>query len=149
MMEGAVGLVRHAREIRRRNRAADEGARHLAGDLGIGASGQGADLLIGKNRPDIRHVETAVAGKPGERHVDEAERGGFASGGDVAHRTSWVAARDSSRAPGVSQGCRFGGDTIFISIGYHDTPRRRARQKKSAEMTITAARPYHVTAYCK
>ena len=39
-----------------------------------------------KTGHEFRHIEAAVAGEPGERDVDEAERGGFASGGNVAHR---------------------------------------------------------------
>ena len=45
MAERAVGVVRHAREIGVGDRAADERAHDLAGDLGIRAAGQRRDLL--------------------------------------------------------------------------------------------------------
>ena len=73
-------------EIGVRDRAADERAHDLAGDLRVRPPGERGDLLGRETRPGLRHIEAAVAGKPGERHVDEAERGGFASGGNVAHR---------------------------------------------------------------
>jgi hypothetical protein len=44
MMERAVGLMRHAREIRIGNRAADERTRDLAGDFGVRASRERGDL---------------------------------------------------------------------------------------------------------
>ena len=44
-----------------------------------------------KRGQDLRDIEAAIAGKTRERHVNEAERGGFASGGNVTHRMSWVA----------------------------------------------------------
>ena len=43
--ERAVGIVRHAGKVGIRNRAADKGAHHLAGDLGVAATGQCGDLL--------------------------------------------------------------------------------------------------------
>ena len=45
MAESAVGLVRHAGEVGIRDRAADERAHDLAGNLGVGTAGQRGDLL--------------------------------------------------------------------------------------------------------
>ena len=100
--ERAVGVVRHAGEFRVRNGAADEGAHDLAGDFGVGLAGQRRNLRGGKNRPGLRHIEAAVAGEPGQSHIDEAERGGFASGGNVAQRRvfRWfVATLEGQAAP--------------------------------------------------
>ena len=52
MAERAVGLVRHAREIGVRDRAADERAHDLAGDLGVGTPGQRGDLRGEKTGQD-------------------------------------------------------------------------------------------------
>ena len=45
MAEGAVGLLRHAREVGLGDRVADEGADHLDRDLGVGAAGKAGDGL--------------------------------------------------------------------------------------------------------
>ena len=49
MTERAVGVVRHAREVGIRDRAADERAHDLAGDFGIGPAGKRGDLLRREN----------------------------------------------------------------------------------------------------
>ena len=78
MAEGAVGLLRHAREIGLRDAVADEGPDHLDRDLGIGPAGKAGDRHGTKRRPGFRHVQAAVAGQPGEHDLDEIEHRGFA-----------------------------------------------------------------------
>src|SRR6188508_1367076 len=104
MTERAVSIVHHAREIGLRDGAADELAHDLAGGLRIGPSGKPGDVCAGELRPGLGDIEAAVAGEPRERHVNEAERGGFASRGNVAHAMSWVAEADTSRARRRAQG---------------------------------------------
>ena len=72
MAEGGIGLIRHAAEIGVGDLAADEGTDHLDRDFPIGAAEKGGDGLGRKLRPDLGHVEAAVAGKPGQHHVAEA-----------------------------------------------------------------------------
>ena len=45
MAEGAVGIMRHAREIHVGNGATDKRSHHLAGSLRVSAPGQPGDLL--------------------------------------------------------------------------------------------------------
>src|ERR1700752_4384255 len=91
MAEGAVGVMRHARNVGVRNGSTDERTHDLAGDLRVRAPGETGNPLGRKLRPRLRHVEAAGAGKSRERRVNEAESGGFASQGNVAHWMSWVA----------------------------------------------------------
>ena len=79
MAEGVVGFPRHAGEFGIRDGARGERRDHLAGDLGIGTAGESRDLRGVERRPRLRHIEAAVAGEPGEGHVDEAERRGLAA----------------------------------------------------------------------
>ena len=88
MAEGVIGLPRHAGEIGRRDRARRERGDHLARDLGIGTPGERRDPRGFERGPRLRHIESAVAGEPGERDVDEAERGRLAAGRDVLHEPS-------------------------------------------------------------
>ena len=91
MAEAAVGIMGHAREIGVRDGPADEGAHDFAGDLCVRPTGETGNLFGRETRPGLRDIEAAIAGKTRERHVNEAERGGFASRGNVTHRMSWVA----------------------------------------------------------
>ena len=89
MAERAVGLASpccdsSASEIA----VADERPDHLDRDLGIGPSGEARDGLRRQPRPGFGHIESAVAGEPRERDVDEAERRGFAAGRDVLQRAN-------------------------------------------------------------
>ncbi len=83
MAEPVIGLARHAGEIARRRRAADERPDHVAGEFRIGAAGEGGDGRGVESRPGLGHIEAAVAGEPGEGDVEKALRRGFAPGGDV------------------------------------------------------------------
>ncbi len=85
MAERVIGLPRHARELGILDRAGDEGRNHLAGDLGIGASGEPRDARRVERRPRLRHIKPAIAREPGEGHVDKSERRGLAAGRDVLH----------------------------------------------------------------
>ncbi len=53
--------------------------------LGIGPPGEFRDVVRLEPRPGFRHVETAVAGEPRERHVDKTERRSLAAGGYITH----------------------------------------------------------------
>ena len=80
MAEGAVGLLRHAREIGLRDAVADEGPDHLDRDLGIGPAGKAGDGLGIELGPRLRHIKPAVAGQAREHDLDKIERGGLAPG---------------------------------------------------------------------
>ncbi|MGY3107652.1 hypothetical protein ACVWW7_004279 [Bradyrhizobium sp. LM6.9] len=88
MAEGGVGLVRHATEFGIRYLAANKGADHLDCDLPIGTTEEAGDGLSRELRPDGRHIQAAVAGKPGQHHVAEAEFGGLAPGRDITSQTA-------------------------------------------------------------
>src|SRR5262249_47004430 len=55
------------------------------GNFRIRAAGEACDRLRVELRPGGRNIEAAVAGKPRQRDLDEAKRGGLTSGGDIAH----------------------------------------------------------------
>ena len=80
MAEGAVGRLRHAREIGLRDTVADEGPDHLDRDLGVRPAGKAGDGLVHDRRPGFRHVQAAVAGQACQHDLDEIERGGLAPG---------------------------------------------------------------------
>ena len=103
MTECPIGLARHAGEIGFGDRAADERTHDLDRDLGIGPAREARDGVAIESRPDFRHVKAAVAGEPGERDVDKAERRGFAPGRDVAHRFRPRPQRLGAAAPGRSR----------------------------------------------
>src|SRR5205085_5722063 len=84
MAERVVGLACHAGEVGIGKRAADERRDDLAGGLGVRLAGERRNPIRGKNRPFLRHIEPAVAGKAGERDIDEALRGCLPAGRDVA-----------------------------------------------------------------
>ena len=85
MLEGRIGLARHAGEISVSDGAGRKGTQHLDGDLGIGPSREARDGRVVETRPRLRHIKAAVAREPREGHVDKAECRGFAPGRDVAH----------------------------------------------------------------
>ena len=85
MAKDAVGFARHAGEVELGDLAAREWADDLDRDFRIGLAGETRDGLAIEPRPGLRHVEAAVAGEARERHIDKAERRGFAAGRDVAH----------------------------------------------------------------
>ena len=87
MAEIAVGLARHAGEVRFADGIADERPHHLDGDFGIGPSGEACDGRRIELRPGLGHIKAAVAGKAREHHLGEAENWGFASRRDVTQPT--------------------------------------------------------------
>ena len=71
MAERGVGLVRHAAEIGVGDFVTDERADHVDRDFPIGPAEEGGDDLRRKLRPGFGHVETAIAGEPGQHHIAE------------------------------------------------------------------------------
>src|SRR3954451_5364678 len=88
MTEGGVGLVRHATEVSVRNFPANEGTDDVDRDLPIGAAKEAGDGLCRKLRPGDRHIEAAVASKPGQHHIAEAKFGALAPGRDITSQTA-------------------------------------------------------------
>ena len=84
MAEAAVSLARHAREVGFGDGIGSEQPDHLYGDFGIGPAGKAGDCLRLEPRPDLRHIEAAVAGKASEQYFGKADRWGFAPGGEVS-----------------------------------------------------------------
>ena len=78
MAEGAVGLLRHAREIGLGDGIADERADHFDRDFGVRAAGKAGDGRGRERRPRLGHVKAAVTGKARQHHLDKIERRGFA-----------------------------------------------------------------------
>src|SRR5690349_10694906 len=85
MPERAIRFAHQPRQLSLRNAVADERADHLKRRFGIGLAGESGDALRRKPGPNLRHIEAAVAGKPREGDIHEAERGSLAAGGNVAH----------------------------------------------------------------
>ena len=88
MAERGIGLVGHAAEIGVGNFAADERADHIDRDFPIGPAEKPGDGFRRKLRPDFRHVEAAVAGKPGQHHVAEAQSGGLPPRRNIPRQTA-------------------------------------------------------------
>ena len=85
MAEAGIGLLDHVAQGRRLDLAVDEGRDHRLGHLPIRFACKGSDLGVGQNRPMLRHIEAAVAGKAGEEGIAKAEDGSFAPRGDIVH----------------------------------------------------------------
>src|SRR5262249_16242607 len=81
----AIGLTRHTREVGVPDSISDEGTDHLDRDLRIRFPGKALHRCATESRPMVWHVETPVAGKAREHHIDKIERGGLTPGGDVTH----------------------------------------------------------------
>src|SRR5262249_28688344 len=153
--EGAVGIARHAGEFARVERARDVGRQDLANRLGIGPPGQGGDPVRRKKGPGFRHIEPAVTGQTGKRHIDEAERGCLASGRNVPHGSDPSGRADQRpiRMMEVDTG------EIGLWLGPAKTAQkcpseagfsfRRARAKATKTAINTAARLNQVSAYCR
>ena len=88
MAESGVGLVRHAAEIGIGYLAGGKRPDHLDRDFPIGPAKETGDGLARELRPGLGHVETAVAGKPGQHHVTEAQHGGLAPGRNIPRQTA-------------------------------------------------------------
>ena len=78
MPERRIGLIGHAPEIRVGNLAADKRADHFNSDFPIRTAGKSGDGLRRKLRPRFRHVEAAIAGKPGQHDIAETKGRGLA-----------------------------------------------------------------------
>jgi len=76
----AVGLSGHARQIGVSNAATDKGPDHVNGDFGVRLAGEARDRLAIERRPGFRDIESAIAGKTREHHLDKIKRGGLAPG---------------------------------------------------------------------
>ena len=85
MVEPAISLARHAREVGLGDGIADERTDDFHSHFGIGPAGKTSDRICIEARPGRGHVKSAVAGKPREHRVDKTERRGLAPGGDVTH----------------------------------------------------------------
>jgi len=83
MPEGGVGVVGHGAQIGVGNFAADKRADHVDRDFPIRPAEKSGDRLRRKLRPGLRHVKTAVAGKPGQHHVAEGQFRGLAPCGNI------------------------------------------------------------------
>ena len=88
MTEGRVGFVRHAAEIGVGDLARRERLDHVDRDFPIGPAEKGGDGLMRELRPDLRHVEAAVAGKPGQHHIAETQDGGLPPRRNIARQTT-------------------------------------------------------------
>jgi len=70
-------------------RLADEfGAMSLMGGrrvIRVRPAGEACDRRPAQGRPGNGYVKTAVAGEPGQHHLDEIELGGLAPRGDITH----------------------------------------------------------------
>ena len=88
MAEGAVSLASDAGEVGNRDLVAGERLDHFDRHLGIGPAGKSGDGFGRKSRPGLRQIQSTVAGKACQRHIDEAESRGFAAGRHVLQRRS-------------------------------------------------------------
>ena len=88
MTEGGIGLVRHAAEIGVGDFAGGKRLDDVDRDFPIGFSEKARDGLGRKLRPGFRHVESAVAGKPGQHHIAKAQRGGLPPRRNIPRQTA-------------------------------------------------------------
>ena len=88
MAEGRVGFVRHAAEIGVGDFARGERPDHVDRDFPIGPAEKSGDGLGRELRPDLGHVEAAVAGKPGQHHIAETQDGGLPPRRNIARQTT-------------------------------------------------------------
>ncbi len=98
MTEGGVGLDRHAAEIGIGDLAADKRTQHLDRHFPVRPSEESRDLGLRQLRPDLGHIKTTVAGKPGQHHIAEAERGSFTAGRNITRQVA-LQRRRSVQAP--------------------------------------------------
>src|SRR5262245_18103959 len=89
MPETTIGLLDHGAEVGPWNGPVDERRHHRFGDIGIGATGERAQLLWRQLRPALRHVKALIARRAAEQHVLEAARRRFATRRDVAQVRSY------------------------------------------------------------
>ncbi len=88
MPERGIGLVGHAAELGIGNLAGGERPDDLDRDLPIGTAEECSDGLGRQLRPDLGHVQPAVAGKPGQHHIAEAKHRGLAPGRNIPRQTA-------------------------------------------------------------
>ena len=74
-----IGLVGHAPEVGGGNLSPDERRNHLDRYFPIGAAEQPDNGLGFKLGPNLRHVKSAVAGKPGQHHITKSQSGSLSS----------------------------------------------------------------------
>ena len=86
MAEGRIGLVGHAAKIGIGDVARDERLDHLDRDFPVRATEEPRDGLGRQLRPDLGHIQAAVAGEPGQHHVAEPEFRGLAPGRKIVRQ---------------------------------------------------------------
>ena len=59
--------------------------RYIGGDVGVGATGEGGDLVRREARPGLWDVQAAVRRQARQHRIPEADRRGPAPGGNVPH----------------------------------------------------------------
>ena len=85
MGEHTVGFLKNPLEVRVTDAAGDKGAHHPEGQFVVRQAGPGGDLLNGKTRQILRHIEAAIAGQAGLQHIFEVQGRCLATGTDIAH----------------------------------------------------------------
>jgi len=88
MAEGGIGLVGHAAEIGIGDLAGGEGLDDVDGDFPIGPAKEAGDGIVRELRPDLGHVEAAVAGKPGQHHIAKAQYRSLAPGRNIPRQVT-------------------------------------------------------------
>ena len=99
MAEAAVGVGQEAAQLLLADLSADERADDAQRHLDVGEPGQIRDLIVRQAGPFGRHVEPAIARKPGQEHILETKLGRTAPGADVSHRRIGL----SEFGPGVNR----------------------------------------------
>ena len=151
MAERRVGFIGHAAEIGIGDFAAGERPDHLDGDFPIRPSEKSGDGLRRKLRPGFRHVEAAVAGKPGQHHVAETQGGGFPPRRNIPRQTA-LQRPGSRQAFDVYELLPFADDkargTIkrFWGMGNAATEKRVAFVVPFTVRTVPASRDCHCPA---
>ena len=88
MAKGRVSLVSHTAEIGVGNLACRERPDHVNRDFPIRPAEKARDGLGRELRPDLGHVEAAVAGKPGQHHIAKTQDGGLPPRRNIARQTT-------------------------------------------------------------
>ena len=98
------------RDRPRRSASPTNGRITSAATSAYGRPAKRGDLVAGENRPGFRHIEAAVAGEAGERHVDESRAAGLRPGSKCTARVGIPGkARNLVARARAAQGTRLGG----------------------------------------
>src|SRR5690606_4108580 len=98
------GVLEDLLEVGVGNAAGDERAHHPEGQLVIGQPRPGGDLLDGKARQILRHVEAAITGQTSQQYVFEIQGRRLAAGTDIAHGINLRSAAPTGRSLRVDTG---------------------------------------------